>query len=553
MSEPGHTAPVDSRDSQRDIERVELFFTAVDKTLRGHRLYQGQGALVERLLGDLATITESMLVSGPVAVRVASVGVVYKGRRVTEDARRVPYLFRLFCDGVREITFLPGLSKEELRALLGVLSSDPKAGVDDMVTLLWRQNLEHLRYYAADTLAQGIEVDGDGEILLAGAKGGLVNRAATGSTSITLTAQDFKLLVSEGQRDWLKLAKAPSSPEGKAADAAALLRRTYRSNADYARFVQIALKRSSPGAPSPLLLGYVDALIAAGQAAPFRACVEALVGVPDPLQAAARSHLEYLGRAESLVRLAAAVDREPEVLVPVLSPFVPLARDGLVALLNLLSGVAQEHLLDLLLQGGVDLTPYYGERSRSDDEPQAVAALRALGRIGSPEAIKHLSAALGRSSANLRKTALEAMRGHYHPDARVALARSLKDPVKENRLLAAQALAASGDPRSAWGLLSVVEDVAFADRDADEQVLIYGALSSFKDNRTLAHFDEILSRRNLFRNKAVIERQLLVVKALAEVGTPEARQILEKYRGLKSLPDTVQSAIVGALNASRRS
>lgn len=553
MPEAESPQKIDPRESLRDLDRVDLFFTSLDKSLRGFKLYQGQGAIVDRMLDELQNVAEAMLGGGPVVVRVASIGIVFQGRRVTEDAKRVPYLFRLFCDGVRELTFLPELTREELQSLVEVLASDPKAGLDDMVTLLWRKNLTHIRYYAADTLAEGMDVDAEGELVLTGSRGGLYDRNRTGSASVTLSSQDFKVLVSEGQRDWLKLAHAPAEPEGKAADAAHALKQAYSNVRDNQRFVDLVLRGTPRAQTSPLLIGYIEALIAAGQTFSLCECFRALANVPPDQAESARAHMSILGRPETMVRLSRMAERSPDQLVISLEPFVSLAREGLIALLNTLSGLGQEQLLDVLIRGGVDLTPYYGERSRMDDENLAIPAIRALGLLGTPEAIKHLSTALSRNSSGIRRAVLESMLGHYHPEARVAIARAMKDPVRENRLLAAKVIASSGDARCAWGLLSLVGDERFDEVDQEEQVQIYAALASFKDNRTVAHLDEILSRKNLFRNKAVIARQLLVVKALTEVGTDEARKTLEKYRGFKAHPEPVQAAIGAALNKSRRS
>jgi serine/threonine protein kinase len=69
---------------------------------------------------------------------------------------RVPY--QLFSDGVRTMGFAPGLDQTEFQSWLSLIILDPTsdfAPEDDLVTLLWDANLDHVFFQAIDSFAEG--------------------------------------------------------------------------------------------------------------------------------------------------------------------------------------------------------------------------------------------------------------------------------------------------------------------------------------------------------------------------------------------------------------
>ena len=72
--------------------------------------------------------------------------------------------FHVFSHGLRRIQFKPGLTEDELRRFLAILTRDRASGIaltDDPVADLWAQKLEHVGHLAIDAFASGTadEVD----------------------------------------------------------------------------------------------------------------------------------------------------------------------------------------------------------------------------------------------------------------------------------------------------------------------------------------------------------------------------------------------------------
>ncbi len=252
---------------------------------------------------------------------------------------------------------------------------------------------------------------------------------------------------------------------------------------------------------------------------------------------------------ERMKGLAGLYERAPDVLTPALKGLVKGGEEGLIALLGELpSGEAQRQLQEMLTAEGVDLTPFYSKRLSSEEEEVLLDTIETLGRIGTEPAMGAIARTLGSALTSVRHAALKALVGHYTEAARIGLGRALKDPSQENRLLALQILKESGEPRVAWAIISTMDEPSFEQRDADEQATFYETLAGFQDDRTLGHFKELFAKKNLFRNRSIINRQLMAVEALGKIGTEHARELLAQVRSRWYIPGKVKRAIDAGLS-----
>lgn len=540
---PESTAPT--------AKRLGDFFVALEKAIRADRMYRSQGEIVARLNAELLRRAQAVARDEPVTARVASVGILYDGQPVTPADERTAYLFQLYCDGVRELTFLPGLTEPEVRSLVTVFKADIRDSDEDLVTLLWRQGLEHIRYYAVDSYAGG----GGGEeadLATRRAKAQL-DRDGSGDVELALSSGDLRVLRTVDLLDWVREAAAPASPDASEQALAEKVRDAWDRAASPRRFLAVALRavahaNQSEGADG-LVLGVFDAMLAASDAEGVGACLEAVAPTAATAPAAIGALRDRMLDASRIPRLAALLDRSPDPLLAPLMALEPVARPALVGLLTSIpSGATEERLQQALGAAGVDLTPYYARRIQSDDTQEVLGAIAALGRIGSDAAMNALGVSLSSTLTAVRRAALEAMQGRYDPTRRVQLSRCLKDPDSDNRLLALNIIASSGDPRMCWAIMSLAEDASFQRMPPDEQRAIYRAMGTFKDDRTLTHFRKLLAEKNLTRSKPVAARQEMVVEALALMGTESAQQLAREFQGKWHLPRTVNDALARALS-----
>jgi HEAT repeat protein len=530
------------------VDLAAAFFSTLDKVIRASKLYQGEGDLLERMTGDLERRAMDLVQNGPVTVRVTSFGLVYQGLPLAADEKRIQYLFAMFCDGVRELTILDGVERDELVKLVEVLSTDMRTSDDDLVTMLWKQQFRHIRYYAADTFAAGMQTGLDGEITLNSHQRPGQFQSDGEGTEVTLSPDDIRLLAGEGHLEWIQETTAPLEASGKVAQVAERIRGAFRRPDDIDRFVGLGLEQGSGAEASALLLGMLDDLIYQARAEATVSLLRSLLSAEGERRGGADAQLNALVEPARLERLASAINRKQEPYAELMLPLVQRMGKAMVPLLkDLETGPVQRALHEALAGAGHDLTSFYAVQLDDPDEPTVLHSIQSLGEVGTPDAVLALCGVLSRNSKSIRQAALKAMVGKYHPEARIALARALKDPDRDNRLLALDVIRASGDNRMTWGLLGAVKDARFTAKDEEEQAAYYRALASFQDDRTVAHFEEILSRKNLTRSKGVVAAQLLAVRALAEVGSSKALDTLKRFDGAFYHPAPVKSAIKSAL------
>ena len=175
------------------IKRSTLFFIGLDKLVRGIKLYEGKGSLVEQLLKDLFQKTQDLFVK-EMTYKITPVGPMLFSEPLSEEGKNPAYLFQLYCDGVRELSFLPGLSQKEIHALAMTFYGESGAEQEDMVTSLWKREFKSIRYYAVDTL--GIQVDEQGDADMLSTRSEQLASSTEGE-DLTLSSSDLRLLRAE--------------------------------------------------------------------------------------------------------------------------------------------------------------------------------------------------------------------------------------------------------------------------------------------------------------------------------------------------------------------
>ena|GEM_PF-1074040 len=530
------------------IGPASSFFIAFDKLLRASRLYEGHGPLVDRLGDTLLERAGALLADGDITVRVAPFGLLYAGEQVSEvDDQFSKALFRLFCDGVRELTFRTGLTRDELVSLADLLNTDPKGLDEDLITLLWKRDLKHIRYYATDTLQEGVDVEGaEGLSLAAAADGAQLRGDATGS-EVVLSPDDLRMLKADDRLVWVRGATAPRKPPKALRKTADLVRKSFIVPGDQARFVNMAIA-ASKGRPSPMVLSLYDGLLASKDAAELAALMGAVAEVEAAGPGTTKGLRKAMLNADRIGKMAPVFEASSELLAGALNALSKDDREPLLGVLTKLRpGPAQTTLRTLLEKSGIDLTPFYAARLESEDTDVVVDAIAALGAIGSQQAVQALSVGLGNTLTPIRRAALDAMVGKYDPESRIALGRALRDPDRDNRLLSLQVLQKSGDPRVGGLVLRAAQHGTFRGRDEEEQAAVVDALSAFPNRRVLAWFGATLGEKNITRSKGTLQLQLKIVAAAASMGTAEAKELVETEARRWHLPKEVKDAAAKAL------
>ncbi|MEL7369883.1 MAG: HEAT repeat domain-containing protein [Myxococcota bacterium] len=158
------------------VERARRACLALSRAARAHRLYASNNATMQRMLAELdASFQELLAHSSRISLNVQRSAFDVEGTVVlTEEQLDDSLPFTFYRDGIRRLSFTQGLTKEELIGLLTATAQRFSfSGLgEDIVSLLWRLDLEHIDYVVVDTaladaasVPSGVETGGEGALL----------------------------------------------------------------------------------------------------------------------------------------------------------------------------------------------------------------------------------------------------------------------------------------------------------------------------------------------------------------------------------------------------
>jgi len=124
------------------------------KALKAYRLYQpGHRTLLGFIEDFHDHLQESLSHHGNLTLRVSQDQITWEGLAVYRNpAKEESLSFRLFIQGVRELSFQPGIPVSEVNELLEVLhrAFDTKTSVEDLLSLLWEKDLSYVDFIVLD-------------------------------------------------------------------------------------------------------------------------------------------------------------------------------------------------------------------------------------------------------------------------------------------------------------------------------------------------------------------------------------------------------------------
>jgi len=154
------TLPVDLESKQlQQVERIRAFFFNLDRLFRNATLYHFHHSSVEglkkRLVDELTGVFE---IASEFTVEVQPFEIFLFGQQVFEHQNvDNHYVFRLYQDGLRSLTFRKGITEIELMELCQILVTDfTKTDLfeDDLITLIWSKEWANISIDVCDVVAE---------------------------------------------------------------------------------------------------------------------------------------------------------------------------------------------------------------------------------------------------------------------------------------------------------------------------------------------------------------------------------------------------------------
>jgi HEAT repeat protein len=537
------------------------------RTLKTCRLYDPDNPTVVRFREGLASDLRALLERfGPIQLDVTSRELLHEGQPAGAARSREDSLAPAFHrDGIRAITFLPGIEPREVDTFVDRILhvTGPGAGDDDLVTLLWEAQLPSINVTSVPLEGDvdgAAETDaGDASPLpwpkpVPGAMPSAAAEAAEGAGALdTMTRSD----------DWEVLARAGHLDHALGELEQGIEREIARFRAEHeaesgtaivAAAVEVladgVASESTPQDREELAAFLPRALREAVAQGEWRAARSGLALLRSCIPSwSAEAFFEGFAGSNLVTRRTVAIlDQQDEAGI---EAFLGLASEfGAPAadwLLQVLAESQQKRVRLALTRTIAELVRDNPERIlpwMSDERWYVVRnVVHILGWIGGDAVVGYLRAVNAHAEPRVRREIVAALSDATPASARPILLSMLTGAESRVFTTVLHQLALDPDPAVTERLVALMRAEEFARRPDDERRAVFLALAGQGDAALLALEDE-LARGGLFE-RGLDPHWQAVARCVARIGTPAAREALE--RGTRSRKGGVRKACEQAL------
>jgi hypothetical protein len=558
------------------VEEVPLILTLLDKAVRQHGLYGSDHPLSSGSLTDFHRRLAGFLEKGePLSLEVRRTHLEWKGDTVFSlQKREGNYIHDMYIDGIRKLDFLPTVTEGELAGLVSVLSRDIKKyqnREEDTVTLLWKKELQGVRYETIDIYA------GDLNALL---------RESFLLKSDDKTPQEERDFLDHFVNGLLRpedTEDAPSSPmrrleeEFQADVARPVPNERFDPDPDAAlRLREEAMRLAERPLDRELCAVFLEVLWTKADEPAFETLVGACLSrIEDHLRQglipAAVHWLTQLRELqgellktssfgggiiekEILLRLGGELFTELGQLFASGVPGTPvewvrllnaLGSGGPACACELLRHLNQEAFRTTLVEFLSDHPPadldQLLDHLKGTDYRLIRDVVRVLARFTDNElvlpALRHVAIA---PNAAVRLEVVRAMRGFREPKAKEVLVRAIRDADGDVRRTALHLISKDPDPLFAKPLAQEITSDRILERDASEKRLTIVTLARCGGTATLPFFEQVIESGG--PGLSYQELRVAAVHGIAEVNDRKAREILLKISSKLLLGGDVRNA-----------
>jgi hypothetical protein len=497
----------------------------------------------------------------------------FKGKILYENRDvKTSLAFSLYKDGLREIRFMKGLEEWEVQGIIDILKHSETINQleDDIVTFMWEKDFVHISYLATDEFLEETPViipDNVDQF-----RKNLVFKPLAHHVEVELAEEGSE----EGVDLDEILSKVIEAPPPFVSDRSVYfltsdelegLRKDVESEIDPIFVFHIAdilfeilalEKEREPYQDAVnILIKVLDAFLTLGE---FTKAADLLKQVYIILKTydlqdwqieSIRKIIVDAGEEVRIERIGKVLEREEVRLEEVNAYLVLLQKNSVKPLIKLLGELknskARRVFCDALAEIGKNanelFTPFMDDRRWY----LVRNIMYILGRIGKEQSLPYIQRAMSHEEIRVRREAIQALGLIGGPKAIGLLVKSLTDNDVRIRCMAAINLGKVGKKAGLVPLLEVVQSKEFYKREPAEIKAFFNAIGMVGSNEAVPVLQQLLERKSWFGRGKTDEIRLGAANAMAMIGSPEARVVLEE--GKNSKDESIRDACAQALKS----
>jgi hypothetical protein len=581
VTDPRPQAPDEQLvDKELDTTAVVQMMQTLVKGLRAVQLYLPNNPVyqraVENLKREFGAVWEECL---ELDLTVQETELVWSGEPVLSQPNKSDSIaWVLFKDGIRSITLVPGVEDAEIVTFLDVIHKArtlPAEAPDDLLTLLWDQDFQKIRYHAVElamdeipTIAKDGAESGMGAVP-APSPEAITRQVAEDATAEAKPAQEAE---GEAQPGIVKVEDFDSTlyflDESEINYLKGEIDREYkqdlRENVLAMLFDLLELQTYSTVRAEliSILENFIPYLLAGGD---FKSVAYVLREIRVLLERAREVLPEHrdmlqgvpakLSEADTLGQLLQSLD---EALVhpteeELSDLFRELKPEALEAILGWLPKLTNERVRGLLDGSAQRLAQAHPEvmtnALKTPDEVILLEALRLVSMTKLPPAVPALGALIVKGSSQVKRAAVEALAVIGTPGAMQQLERAIEDTDRDVRVAAVRAMAAQGYRGAFDAIEGAISGRTMKDADLTEKTVFFEAYGTLAGESGINTLQPMLQTKGFMRRKQDSQTRACAAMALGKIGTEAAKKALKEAASDKD--PLVRNAVTKALREMR--
>lgn len=544
-------APEPGLDWEEDglpVEEVRGLFVTLGKAFRAFQLYDENNPVRQRFVATLRDEFAGLWKElDKLVVTMDEDHIYLAGSEVyASESRNDSLAFLFFKDGVREVTFLPGLETHELERFLGVLQKArqlvPEG--DDLLTVLWEEELTYFQYRYVDLLAEGVSLPEAGP-----GNTGEEMQAALEAEDEEIAEQqaggapDSPQTVSQDDFNPTLYVLDPREMETLRAELQKELKRDTRADVLKALFDRLEEpeNRERQSEVLSILETLLPNFLSRGGLVPATNMLrelrrlEQMPGIfDDERMSQSRGILDAVSAPDAIEELIAALyNGTIRASSAQLGGFLQFLRGGALGPLlresetvehKELQSVLRKSVQGIASQNKAALVALLGE----DDALIAAAAARLAGEMQIADAGPALAGLLEHDEPAVRLAAIEAATTLKASVVAGSLEARLQDEEREVRIAAARALADLSYTPAAKTLADLIRSKQLRAADVTEKVAVFEAYGMSAQTDGIALLDELLNKKGLLGKRESTDMRAAAALGLGKIDSPDARAALER-------------------------
>jgi hypothetical protein len=478
--------------------------------------------------------------------------VVYSQPNKTESIA-----WTLYKDGVRSVTFRPGVEDEEIVRFLNVLQQAKNLHADapeDLLTLLWSADFQFLNYTFRELASEDAVPIEKGETIEAPPSDTMqqaVQEEAPPRREGVVSLDDFDstlYFLEEKEIDYLRKEVEREYSQDLRRNVLAML----------FDLLELQTYGTVRAELMSIIENFIPYLLGAGD---FRSVALVLRETRVVLQRARelipehRQALEALpgrlSQPEALSQLLQSLDEatvhptEEELS----ALFQEFRAEALGTLMGWLPKLTNERVRDLVQKSAERLAQLNAaevlKALGSGDPAAQIEMVKVAGRLKLPGAPDGMVALLNSGDRAIKLAVVEALISIASPSALRLLEEAVDDPERDVRIAAVRFLAQRGHRNVFARLESAVTEGKLRPADLTEKMAFFEAYGSLGGQKVIGILEKLLLAKGLLGMKEDPETRACAAMALGRVRVAEARSVLEKARDDKEA--LVRNAVSRAL------